>query len=592
MRRSSHSPVERVRKIARFGVACCLFCLALATADALGQFPALVELATLPPEDARYVKGIEPRTFLGEDMAGRGDFNADGIADVVTGAPGPAGGLPPWPSNTAYVFFGAPDLLPDPEILFAGLDGTNGFAIPGEHVLAGTGRRVDNARDVNADGIDDLVSGAPSAGIGARGRAYVIFGTPGLGAGGLFDLSALDGSNGFIVEGAADGHSLGVVAGIGDLNADGYNDIAIGAPGADPHGLSAAGQTYILFGGPGIGSSGFIVASESEAAIGLVINGIAALDGSGAHLSAAGDVNADGYDDLLIGASRALPDGNIQAGQAYVVFGHPETARSRVLELADLDGTNGFIINPAAPDGRLGLVDDIGDVNADGIDDIGVGTITLRGLYVIFGGPDVGAGGVFDLATLDGSNGFHIPVPPLSSETLPGSRVDINHDGIDDLVVARAQTRSVYVFYGRPGLGSSGSLDLESLDGTNGFQILGPAHGGLSVAGAGDLNDDALDDLLVGSPRWEDEDCIGSNSWIDCGRFDVLFGRAPYALGDIDRDYDVDISDFWYFAACFAGSDNPPAASCEPGVDADFDNDGDVDLDDFAIFAQNFTGAM
>jgi len=66
---------------------------------------------------------------------------------------------------------------------------------------------------------------------------------------------------------------------------------------------------------------------------------------------------------------------------------------------------------------------------------------------------------------------------------------------------------------------------------------------------------------------------------------------GPAGIGDFDCDGDVDLSDFTVFQLCFGGSNNPPAPTCSPGVDADMDGDGDVDLADFLIFQQNFTGS-
>lgn len=70
----------------------------------------------------------------------------------------------------------------------------------------------------------------------------------------------------------------------------------------------------------------------------------------------------------------------------------------------------------------------------------------------------------------------------------------------------------------------------------------------------------------------------------------VIFGRRRFSIADFDIDGDVDLNDFAQFALCFAGSFNPPAVSCPPGIDADFDDDADVDLSDYAMFSQQFTG--
>jgi len=75
-------------------------------------------------------------------------------------------------------------------------------------------------------------------------------------------------------------------------------------------------------------------------------------------------------------------------------------------------------------------------------------------------------------------------------------------------------------------------------------------------------------------------------------RHGIAASAAPDLPGDLDGDWDVDLSDFTEFQLCFGGSNNPPAPTCPPGVDADCDSDGDVDLADFLIFQQNFTGSL
>src|SRR4028118_784786 len=168
-----------------------------------------------------------------------------------------------------------------------------------------------------------------------------------------FNLSTLNGSNGFAINGIAVGDGSGFsVSSAGDVNGDGFDDVIIGAVSADPNGISGAGQSYVVFGS----NSGFgagLNLWDLNGSNGFAINGIAASDSSGSSVSSAGDVNGDGFDDLIIGADAADPNGIDIAGQSYVVFGS-NSGFSAGLNLSDLNGSNGFAINGIAAGGYPG----------------------------------------------------------------------------------------------------------------------------------------------------------------------------------------------------------------------------------------------
>ena len=134
----------------------------------------------------------------------------------------------------------------------------------------------------------------------------------------------LNGSNGFAINGITEGDQSGhSVSSAGDVNGDGFDDLIIGAPAADGNGISSAGQSYVVFGSnSGFGASFNL--STLNGSNGFAINGIAGYDESGWSVSSAGDVNGDGFDDLIIGAFSADPNG-ISSGQSYVVFGQGTT---------------------------------------------------------------------------------------------------------------------------------------------------------------------------------------------------------------------------------------------------------------------------
>ena len=230
-------------------------------------------------------------------------------------------------------------------------------------------------RDSNGDGIDDLIIGARGGdpnGVDYAGESYVVFGNDS-GFPSSLDLSTLNGSNGFVINGIdVQDRSSSTVSDAGDVNGDGIGDIIIGADMADPNGNSYAGESYVVFGN----SSGFspsLNLSALDGTNGFVINGVDPSDYSGTSVSGAGDVNGDGIDDLIIGAFKADPNGNSFAGATYVVFGN-NSGFSSSLDLSTLDGTNGFVINGIDNSGRSGIsVSGAGDVNGDGIDDLIIG---------------------------------------------------------------------------------------------------------------------------------------------------------------------------------------------------------------------------
>ena len=149
----------------------------------------------------------------------------------------------------------------------------------------------------------------------------------------VIELSSLDGTDGFVLNGVDADDGSGSVSGAGDINGDGVDDLIIGALGGDPNGTNNAGESYVVFGGTGVGASGTIDLSSLDGTNGFVINGVDADDLSGISVSSAGDVNGDGVDDVIIGAIEADPNGTTNAGESYVVFG-----RRAATNPADLDG--------------------------------------------------------------------------------------------------------------------------------------------------------------------------------------------------------------------------------------------------------------
>lgn len=449
------------------------------TLQQASAFPAVFDLSTLTGQNGFVVNGLTTRDRLGFAVNTAGDFNGDGLEDLVLGAYGTL------PAGSVYVLFGQKSGWL-PIFNLSSLNGLNGFAINGIATGDELGSSVSTAGDFNGDGTDDLVLGAYYAtreGHTAAGCVSVLFGKTS-GWPPIFDLTTLNGPNGFTINGLdAYGFFGWTVSRAGDINEDGSDDLILG--------------NYVLFGKtngwPAIfnlttlnGSNGFSIQGDAYTSV---------LD---VTTSGAGDFNGDGKDDFVLGLG----------GNVSIIFGHANSWPA-VFNVSTLNGSNGFNIN----DLGLGIsVSSGGDINRDGYADLVFGRTLTDSVYVLFGGTSSWPA-TFNMSTLNGLNGFTIN--GLNTGRSLGSCVnsagDMNGDGYADLVIAAEtaspggfnQAGSVYVLFGQAN-GWSANFNLSTLDGSNGFTINGrtPYIGlGSSVSTAGDINGDKLSDLILGAPR-------------------------------------------------------------------------------------------
>ena len=472
--------------------------------------PKLLLPPVLPDTPNWTFYGIPPSGF--GTWLGAGDVNGDGYGDVLVSAIGyrGPGGMH---AGRVYLFFGSA----------AGLGTTPAWWVEGGSQCNATycnvGAGMAGAGDVNGDGYDDVIVGAGrwNGGLYDEGRVFVYYGSP-TGLGTTANWSAE--SNQYM---AAYGWAVSTA---GDINGDGYDDIIVGAGNFD-HGQTNEGRTFMYLGSSTGLSCGAGCPVDATAAAAWTFESDQNNAGPGTAVGAAGDVNGDGFDDVIVGAYQ-FDDTLSDEGKAWVFHGSPTGL-----------GAPAWSAVGGQAGARFGSdAYTAGDVNGDGYNDVIVGAYrhdngqTDEGRAYLYLGSATGLASAPAWTTKSDQAGADYGY---------GARTagDLNGDGYADVVVAapgfdNGQTNEgkAWVY-----LGSAGGLDGAAAWSTEGNRA-GASFGGYGVAvgAAGDVNGDGVDDLMIGAPWY---DLTGSEAGaafvyhgIQANRPPVAEANGPYTVSE------------------------------------------------------------
>ena len=392
-----------------------------------------------------------------------------------------------------------------------------------DQIGAQFGHALASAGDVDGDGYADVIIGAPDyASSGQGGNAHLYRGGPA----GLSTSLAWSSSG----DGQPDAHFGSAVASAGDVNGDGYDDVLVGARDFDGT-FGDVGKAYLYLGGPG-GLSTLPAWTSSGDEVGP--------DRYGLCVASGGDVNNDGFDDIIVGASHNPPPASY-IGKVYVYHGNSGSV-SMVADWASVGDDQAFANFGSGCAGS-------GDVNGDGFSDIIVGAggsdtpeENAGKAYLYRGGP-----GGLETSPAWTSSGEDIAWSQFGSSVAGAG--DVNKDGFSDVIVGAnifgGRVGKAYVYFGGPtGLSTTAAWS-SSGDGQ------ADAWFGQVVSSAGDVNGDAFSDILVAATSYDTLfDAAGkaylylggptgvsaSPTWTSNGddQQEAWFGRAIAPAGDVD----------------------------------------------------------
>ena len=424
--------------------------------------------------------GEAANNYFGFSVSTAGDVNGDGYADVIVGAYS-------YSSYTgrAYIYYGG-----------ASMNNTADITMTGEAVNNYFGYSVSAAGDVNGDGYSDVITGAFGYNSNT-GRAYVY-------------IQSMTGTNipDLSMTGEAANNYFGsAISTAGDVNGDGYSDVIVGASRYS----SSTGRAYIYYGGP-----------LMDNAADVTMTGEAANNYFGVSVSTAGDVNGDGYSDVIVGANRSS-----STGRAYIYYGG-----ASMNNIADVTMTG-----EAANNYFGNSVSTAGDVNGDGYSDVIVGAYGYSSstgrAYIYYGGASMD--NIADVTTTGEAvnNVFGYSVSTAG---------DVNGDGYSDVIVGAneysSHTGRAYIYFGGASMNNAADVTMTGEAANDDF--------GISVSTAGDVNGDGYTDVIVGA--------YGYSSFT--GRAYIYYGGASMNnVADVLMTGEA-VNDYFCYSVSTAGDVN------------------------------------
>ena len=388
------------------------------------------------------------------------------------------------------------------------------------------GSSVGTAGDVNGDGYDDVIVGAPNYDNGEdqEGMAFLYFGSAsGLSTTAVWTAEEINQNFAHL------GNSVGTA---GDVNGDGYDDVIIGAYGYN-NGETNEGMAFVYLGSAsGLGTTADWMAEEINQANAYF----------GYSVGTAGDVNGDGYDDVIIGASF-YSRGQIREGMAFLYFGSASGLATAAVWTAEGNKNYAFF-------GQS--VGTAGDVNGDGYDDVIIGAPEYENLEVYTGAAFLYLGSASGLGTTAVWTAEGNMNMAFFGQSV-GTAGDVNGDGYDDVIIGAYGYRNpeyregmAFLYLGSAsGLGTTAVWTAEESNQDS-------AYLGFSVGTAGDVNGDGYDDVIIGAYGYNAGDVregmafvyLGSASglgttavWTAEGnQYNAWMGYSVGTAGDVNGD--------------------------------------------------------